>query len=316
MDGLISLDEIRAAVERLAPFVLRTPLRRLGAAGPWLKGEHLQPVGSFKLRGAVNTLLLLGDAARVGVVAHSSGNHAIAVAHASALLGVPATVVMPSDAPAVKIERTRALGAVVELVGPSSAERAARAEQLATDRGQPLVEPYDSRAVLAATATIAVEVLEDLPEAQPVIYVPVSGGGLAGGIAAGAKALDPAVRIVAVEPEVAADYVASRAAGRPVALPAAQMARTAADGLRVQQVGELPWAHLAAFVDDAVTVSEAEIASTVARLAREARWVVEPSGAVAVAGAVGDPAGPSPSRGRVAVVSGANVALAPRAPAA
>lgn len=311
MDGLISLDEIRAAAERLAPFVVRTPLRHLQASGLWLKGEHLQPVGSFKLRGAVNTLLVLGDAARGGVVAHSSGNHAIAVAHASALLGLPATVVMPSDAPAVKIERTRALGATVELVGPSSGERAARAEHLSAEHGLPLVEPYDSRAVLAATATIAVEILEDLPEVEPTIYVPVSGGGLAGGIAAGAKALDPGVRIVAVEPEVAADFVASRAAGRPVALPAEQMAQTAADGLRVQQVGELPWAHLAAFVDDAVTVSEAQIAEEVARLAAEARWVVEPSGAVASAGARLD-AGRSRGTPPVAVVTGANVELASR----
>ncbi len=132
------------------------------------------------------------------------------------------------------------------------------------------MEPYDSRAVLAATATIAVEILEDLEAlgsaGSPVIYVPVSGGGLAGGVAAGAKLLDPRVRIVAVEPEVAADYVASRRAGERVAFTAEQMARTAADGLRVQQVGALPWPHLAAYVDDAVTVSEAEIRDAAARI--------------------------------------------------
>ena len=305
---LLDLDQVRAAHERIAPYVLRTPLLRLGADGPWLKAEHLQPVGSFKLRGAINTLLLLGGRARAGVVAHSSGNHAIAVAHAGAVLGIPVTVVVPSDAPTVKVERTRALGAAIEVVGPASADRASRAEAIAAERGLPLVEPYDSWAVLGATATIAVEVLEDHVGPPPVIYVPVSGGGLAGGVAAAAKLLDPAVRIVAVEPEVAADYVASRAAGRPVALPAEQMARTAADGLRVQQVGSLPWRHLEAFVDDAATVSEAEIAGAVRRIAAEAHQIAEPSGAVAVAAAIaGSSCGGRPSDGRVAVLSGANV---------
>lgn len=308
MADLISLDEIRAAHERIGPYVVRTPLLPFGRRpGAWLKAEHLQPVGSFKLRGAINSLLLLGDAARGGVVAHSSGNHAIAVAHAGAVLGVPVTVVMPVDAPAVKAERTRSLGAVVDVVGPASAERAARAEALSAERGLPLVEPYDSRAVLAATATIAIEVLDDLEATgagSPVLYVPVSGGGLAGGIAAGAKALDPNVRIVAVEPEVAADYVASRAAGERVALPAEQMARTAADGLRVQQVGALPWLHLQAFVDDVATVSEAQIVDAQLALARDAHQLAEPSGAVAAAALLDadDDAG----RSAVAVVSGGN----------
>lgn len=315
MADLISLDEIRAAHDRIGPYVVRTPLLPFGQRpGAWLKAEHLQPVGSFKLRGAINSLLLLGDAARGGVVAHSSGNHAIAVAHAGAVLGVPVTVVMPVDAPAVKAERTRSLGAVVDVVGKASAERAARAEALSAERGLPLVEPYDSRAVLAATATIAVEVLEDLDArgaGSPVLFVPVSGGGLAGGIATGAKALDPNVRIVAVEPEVAADYVASRMAGERVALPAEQMARTAADGLRVQQVGALPWPHLQAFVDDVATVSEAQIVDAQLALARDAHQLAEPSGAVAAAAllAAGDAAG----RGAVAIVSGGNAERFPAA---
>jgi threonine dehydratase len=310
-DGLITLEEIHAAAERLRPFVLRSPLITLGDGGIWLKAESLQPVGSFKLRGAVNRLLLLGSDARRGVVAHSSGNHAIAVAHAAAVLGVPVTVVMPDDAPAVKVERTRALGARIEVVGPASSERAQRAAELAELGGLELVEPYDSRAVLCATATIAIEVLEDRVGPPPVLYVPVSGGGLAGGVAAGAKLLDPRVRVVAVEPEVAADYLASRQAGERRPLPAEQMARTAADGLRVQQVGELPWIHLQTFVDDAVTVSEASMAAAADRVAAQAHLIVEPSGAVPVAAALAGLGAAVPPSDRVAIATGSNVERAP-----
>lgn len=304
---LIGLDEIRAAHDRIRPHVERTPLVPMAGGSVRLKAESLQPVGSFKLRGAVNTMLGLGPEERArGVVAHSSGNHAIAVAHAGAMLDIPVTVVMPSDAPRVKLQRTQALGARVVVVGPASDERMARAAELQVDEGLAPVEPYDSRAVLAATATIAVEILEDLgSDAAPVIYVPVSGGGLAGGVAAGAKLLAPGCRVVAVEPEVAADYAASRRAGDRVALPAEQMAQTGADGLRVRQVGVLPWPHLQGFVDEVVTVTEAEIAETARRIAAETGLVAEPSGAVSVAAALAD-TGP-PSAPRVAVLTGANV---------
>lgn len=308
--GLVGLEEIRAAHERIRPHVVRTPLVAMADEAVLLKAESLQPVGSFKLRGAINSMLgLTDDERRRGVVAHSSGNHAIAVAHAGAVLGIPVTVVMPSDAPAIKRERTLALGARVEVVGPASDERSARAAELALAQGLSPVEPYDSRAVLAATATIAVEILEDLAArgsvAGPVIYVPVSGGGLAGGVAAGAKLLDARVRIVAVEPEVAADYVASRRAGEPVALPAEQMARTAADGLRVQQVGAVTWPHLQAYVDDAVTVSEAEVRDAAARTWAETALVAEPSGAVSIAAALAARAGGAGGP-LVAVLTGAN----------
>ncbi|MBX3284125.1 MAG: pyridoxal-phosphate dependent enzyme [Actinobacteria bacterium] len=305
-DELVTLEEIVAAHERIRPYVARTPLVPLGSTGVLVKAESLQPVGSFKLRGAINTMLGLGEAERArGVVAHSSGNHAIAVAHAGAALGVAVTVVMPTDAPEIKRERTAALGARIVLVGPASEERQQRAAELAAAEGLTMVEPYDSRAVVAATATIALEVLEDLPEgATPTIFVPVSGGGLAGGVAAGAKLAGSGGRVVAVEPEVAADYVASRRAGRPVALPAEQMARTAADGLRVQRVGDVPWPHLLAFVDEAVTVSEAAIASAARLLRAEAELASEPSGATSVAAALAAARGDgSPI---VAVLTGAN----------
>jgi threonine dehydratase len=309
-ERLLTAEEVVAAAERIRPHVLRTPLVPLGDTGILCKAESLQPAGAFKLRGAFNTLLSLEPSAlRRGVVAHSSGNHAIAVAWAGRALGVPTTVVMPSDAPEVKLRRTRALGATVEVVGPDSDERRRRADELAAERGLQPIEPYDSFAVLAATATIAVEVLEDLRGGPPpVLLVPVSGGGLAGGVAAGAKLLDPGVRVVGVEPEVAAVALASRRAGRRVALPAEEVARTVADGLRVRRLGALTWPHVEAFVDDLVTVTEAEILGAVRRVALDARLVVEPSGAVPVAAALsGDGERSSGSGATVAVLSGGNV---------
>lgn len=310
---LVTLDQVRAAHELIRDRVLRTPLVAMSAAGVWLKAESLQSSGSFKLRGALHSILLLAEAERRrGVVAHSSGNHAVAVAMAGRLLDVPVTVVVPDDAPTVKVERTRAAGAEVVVVGPASAERAARAAELARERGLAPVEPYDSDAVIAATGTISVEILEDLAissGSEPLeLYVPVSGGGLIAGVAAAAKALDPTVRVIGVEPEIAADALASRRAGHQVSLPAEQMAATMADGLRVQRVGDRPWPHLQAFVDEIVTVSEEEIAAAVAAVADQARLVAEPSGAVPVAAALAGRASLArqPDR-RVAVLTGGNV---------
>jgi len=307
-----SLAEIEAAWVRIAPFVLRSPVVPMAVAGVWLKAENLQPSGAFKIRGAFNTLLQLSPAARArGVVAHSSGNHAIAVAMAARRLAIPATIVMPDNAPAVKRDWAAALGARMEIVGPASAERADRAARLAEERGLTLVEPYDARAIVAATGTIALEILEDLasnPADGLELYVPVSGGGLVAGVAAAAKLVHPAVRVIGVEPELAADARASRLAGERVRWPAEQVARTIADGLRVQMVGAEPWRHIQRYVDDLVMVSEAEILGAMRRVAFEARLVAEPSGAVAVAAALraqGHAAGADATR--VAVVSGGNV---------
>ncbi|MFU8815851.1 MAG: threonine ammonia-lyase [Pseudomonadales bacterium] len=309
-DPLITLEEIRAAAGRIRGHVIRTPLVPMSGAGVLLKAESLQPSGAFKLRGAFNTLLQLPEAARErGVVAHSSGNHAIAVAMAAGVLGVPATIVMPADAPQVKLAWTRALGARVEIVGPASSERSARAAALAEAHGLSMIEPYDARTVLAATGTITLEILEDLASEQPIeLYVPVSGGGLIAGVAAAAKHSRASIRVIGVEPELAADALASRMAGARTSLPGEQMARTLADGLRVQIVGALPWPHIEAFVDELVTVTEAEILETMRRVAFEARLVAEPSGAVPVAAALagrGGAGGP-PAR-RVAILSGGNV---------
>jgi threonine dehydratase len=313
-EGLVTLAEVRRAHRRIEPHIARAPLVPMAIGGVLLKAESLQRSGSFKLRGAFHHLLCLDAEARArGVVAHSSGNHAVAVALAAGALGVPATVVMPDDAPEVKRRWTAALGARVVTVGPASEERAARAAQLVDDEGLTPVEPYDSMRTIAATGSIALEVLDDIGGAGPIeLYVPISGGGLIAGVAAAAKLAGAeqgrAVRVVGVEPEVAADALASRRAGRRVSLPASDMARTLADGLRVQVVGERPWPHLEAFVDDIVTVSEAELCEAVRRCAAEARLVAEPSGAVPVAAAlVGRGGAGAPPADRVAVLTGGNV---------
>jgi threonine dehydratase len=308
---LVTLDEIAAARARIRPYVLHTPLVALAASGVLLKAESLQPSGAFKLRGAFNTLLQLSAEARArGVVAHSSGNHAVAVAMAAARLGIPATLVMPSDAPAVKRGWTRALGAAFELVGPASSERAERAAQLAEAHGLTLVEPYDAREIIAATGTIALEILESLGTDRPLeLYVPVSGGGLIAGIAAAARLTTGNVRVIGVEPDVAADALASRRAGQRTRLPAEQMARTLADGLRVQIVGARTWPHIEAYVDELVTVPESELLPGMARVAREARLVAEPSAVVSVLAAVaGCGGGGAPAERRVAILTGGNVA--------
>lgn len=318
-EDLVTLAEVLDAHRRIQPFVVRTPLVSLTDANPGsellLKAESLQPSGAFKLRGAFNSLLqLTGDEQERGVVAHSSGNHAVAVAHAGAVLGIRTVIVMPHDAPTSKLERTRRLGAELVLVGSGSNERVARADELVAHHGLCLVEPYNSTAVVAATGTISVEIVEDHPDGPggvAEIYVPVSGGGLAAGVAAAAKQLDPDIRLIGVEPEVAADARASWEAGRIVELPAEQMARTAADGLRVQKVGSLTWPHLQAFVDEIVTVSESEISSAMRSVATGARLVAEPSGATPIAAAlVGRGGTGAPLRRRVAVLTGGNVDLA------
>jgi threonine dehydratase len=307
---VIGLDEIRAAHERIAPHVVRTPVVALGSGGPWLKAESLQPTGAFKLRGAINTVLQLDDEQRRrGIIAHSSGNHAIAVAEAGARLGVPTTVVMPANAPAVKVDGTRARGATVVLVGPASSERVAEAQRRAAEDGLTLVEPYDSASIVAATATITVELLEDRPEIEE-IYVPISGGGLAAGVARAAALLAPSVRVVGVEPELAAAALAGRRAGHQVTLPAEDMARTIADGLRVQRVGDVPWPYIDAHIAEIVTVSEDEIRDAMRAVVTGSRLVAEPSGAVPVAAALAarGGGGASPAR-RAAVLSGGNVEL-------
>jgi threonine dehydratase len=282
---LVGLDRIRAAAEVLRGVAAHTPLVPFGPAERrwYLKAESLQPIGAFKLRGAYNAVASLPPAERArGVITYSSGNHAQGVARAARLLGAPAVVVMPSDAPPLKRARVEADGAEVVVVGPASEERRRVAERIAAERGLAIIPPYDDDRIIAGQGTCGLEIAEDLPEVAGVL-VPVGGGGLASGVAAAVRAIRPAARIVGVEPELAADAAASLAAGRIVEWPAELVSRTVADGTRTQSLGRRTFAHLSALLDDIVTVPEAEIVAGVRLAAEWSRLVVEPSGALTVA---------------------------------
>ncbi|KAA1422155.1 pyridoxal-phosphate dependent enzyme [Mumia zhuanghuii] len=301
--ALVSVDDIRAAAERIAATCLRTPVVPLVTADgtvPFLvKAEGLQATGAFKLRGATNAIALLDDdQRRAGVVSHSSGNHAQAVAYAAKVAGVHATIVIPENAPDVKVDATARWGAEIVRVPPE--ERLQRAEQIASDTGAELIPPYDDARVIAGQGTVGLEIVEQVADLD-VVVVPVSGGGLVSGIAAAVKALRPDVRVIAVEPELAGDLAEGWAAGERRVWPVADTQRTVADGLRTDSVGLLNWDHIAAFVDDVVTVSEDEILTAVGTVVRGARLVVEASGAVAAAALLHD---------RVEVGGGVAVAIA------
>ena len=308
---MIGLDDIATARRRLQGVALRTPLVPCpgGALNRalYLKPESLQPTGAFKLRGAYNRISVLSAEERGrGVVAHSSGNHAQAVAYAARALNTRAVIVMPREAPRGKLDATAALGAEVVLVGPDSAERSRRAEELSVEHGYVPVPPYDDEVLMAGQGTIGAEILEDLPEVESVL-VPVSGGGLIGGISAAIKLSRPEVRVIGVEPELAADARASLKSGKLVEFAADQVSRTVADGLRVQRLGDVPFEHVRAFVDDIVTVTEEEILEAMRRLALRVRLVAEPSGAVTFAAHLFHGEELPTSRLTVAVISGGNV---------
>ena len=309
MPELVSIDEIRAAAARLDGVALRTPLVPFPRIEPplLLKPESLQPTGSFKLRGAYTAISALSaEARRRGVVAHSSGNHAQAVAYAAALLHVPATVVIPANAPSVKIAATRACGAEVIISEPGLPARLAATDELVARHGYTIIPPFDDRGVIAGQGTVGLEIAVDCPAAD-LVLCPISGGGLISGIAAAVKALCPAAKIIGVEPELAADARDSFRQRQRVAWPSAQTQRTVADALRVEQIGELPLQHMLSFVHDVVTVSEDEICEAVRRLALEARLVAEPGGAVAVAACLFRTSELPAARIRVAVLSGGNI---------
>lgn len=303
-EDLVSLDAIRAAADRIAPYVCKTPIVPMTPSGLRLKAENLQPVGAFKIRGAFNAILSLNEDERTrGVIAHSSGNHAQAVAYAAQKLGVKAVIVIPDNAPTIKVESTRRWGAEIHLVDFMGNARYEVAAELAERHGYVVVPPFDSASIIAGTGTIGLEILEQAPDVRAV-YVPVSGGGLVSGVAAAIKQSRGDVRVIGVEPELANDAQQSFRKGERVSVPPEQTVRTMADGLRVSQVGKIPWEHIRGYVDDIVTVSEGQIADAMRRIASEARLVAEPSGAVSVAAAL---VNQDDLNNSVAVVSGGNV---------
>jgi len=311
-ETLVSLETIRAAAARIAGIAVKTPLVHApfpGVAGNvWLKAESLQPIGAFKIRGAANKILQLTpeEIAR-GVITYSSGNHAQGVAYAARAVGAKAVIVMPSNAPAIKRAATIALGAEVVDVGPASSERLAKAEELVRQHGYVVVPPYDDEKIIAGQATCGLEIVDEIPDVDLVLS-PVSGGGLLSGVAAAVKQLRPEAKVIGVEPELAGDAAESYRTGKVVEWPAELTSRTIADGLRTQSVGRRNFAHIQAFVDGIITVTEAEIRAAMRAIVATARLAPEPSGAVTTAALLFHAAELPAYRKAVAVVSGGNVA--------
>jgi threonine dehydratase len=296
----LTIETVREAQRRIAPYVLRTPLLRHALGGDCellLKPESLQATGAFKLRGAFNKMSRLPPDCP-GVVAHSSGNHAQAVARAAKVLGIRAVIVMPSDAPPLKRGRTEADGAEVVVVGPDSDERARKAEELARERGLVPVPPFDDPLIAAGQGSCALELLEDAGSLHR-FYAPVSGGGLMAGCAVVVRALCPEAEIIGVEPEDANDTQLSLLAGERRKVPPP---RTIADGLRVRTPGAFTWPVLARHLSRVELVTDEELLEAMAFALRELRLVLEPSGAASLAVALRE------GRGRCgAILSGGNV---------
>jgi threonine dehydratase len=313
---LVDLETIRAAAKRIAHVAMRTPL--VPAAFPGLSGygankeirlkaESLQPIGAFKMRGAANKILQLspGEIAR-GVITYSSGNHAQAVAYAAREVGAKAVIVMPSNAPAIKRASTIALGAEVVDVGVASSERLEMAEKLVREHGYVVVPPYDDEHIIAGQATCGLEIVDEWQDVD-LVLTPVSGGGLLGGVAAAVKQSRPQAKVFGVEPELAGDATESFKTGKIVSWGAELTSRTIADGLRTQSVGVRNFAHIQAFVDGIITVTEAEIRAAMRAIVAATRLVPEPSGAVPVAALLFHAAELPPYQKAAAVVSGGNV---------
>ena len=311
LEPFVTVDEIKAARERIRPAAVYTPLLEvaLQAAKPssphalFLKCENFQPMGAFKIRGAYNMISQLPkERLERGVITYSSGNHGQAVALAAQKVGAHAVIVMPTTAPQVKIDGCKSYGAEVIMAGTTSIDRQGRAEAEARERGLTIVPPFDHRQIIIGQGTVGLEILEQCPGVGTV-FVPAGGGGLASGTAAAIKQSKPSVRIVVVEPAGAPKMTKSLEAGQPTTLPSS---KSIADGLMNLRPGDLTFAHIQKFADEVVTVGEGDIAKAVGWLSRHARIVAEPSGAVTTAAVnlgLGHPTGTI-----VAIVTGGNVA--------
>lgn len=308
----IQFDDVRAAQARLSGVIHQTPvltsrtLDDLTGAQVYLKAESFQRTGAFKFRGAYNAVSQLPEAARPrGVVAFSSGNHAQAVAHAAALLGVPAAIVMPEDAPPTKIAATKGYGAEVVIYDRYRANRAEISAQLAAERGATLIPPYDHPDVIAGNGTAVLDLLDDVGELD-LLIVCVGGGGLIAGSATAARGLFPEIEIVGVEPAAGDDWARSYASGRRESL--AEVPVTIADGQQTQAPGELTWPIARRYVGQIALVTDDEIRQAMAFLFERLKIVVEPSGASAFAALLAGKLDVSQKRVGV-TISGGNIGL-------
>jgi threonine dehydratase len=309
---ILSLDDVRAAAERLSGVAHRTPVltsrtlnERTGATA-FLKAECLQRGGAFKFRGAYTMISSLSPKERAaGVVAYSSGNHAQAVSLAARIVGTSATILMPADTPAAKLDATRGYGAEVVTYDRYTEDREALGAALAEERGFVLVPPYEHPLIMAGQGTSALELLEDAPDLD-VLLVPVGGGGLIAGCATAAKAIRRGIRVIGVEPEAGDDTRRSLEAGERVRIP---VPRTIADGQQADIPGEMTFAVNRHVVDQIVTVSDSEIVDAMAFLFDRMKLVTEPSGASAAAALLAGRADADGARVGV-IISGGNVGAA------
>ena len=280
--GSINLDTVRAALERIRPYIHRTPvltnswLNDACRASLFFKCENFQKVGAFKARGATNAVFALDETtARLGVATHSSGNHGAAVARAAKLRGIPAHIVMPSNSAKVKIRAVEGYSAQVAFCEPTEESREIKCAEVINKTGATLIHSFENEHVIAGQGTAAMELLEDIPNLD-VIMCPVGGGGLLSGTAIAAKSMRPQVKVIAVEPQNADDAAQSFRAGRRLVT---EKRFTIADGLRTN-IGEPNFAIIQQYVDDIVTVSEEAIVSAMRTIWETMKIVIEPSAAV------------------------------------
>jgi threonine dehydratase len=307
MTTLITLNDLRAAQRRLDGVVYHTPLLPYHHDSVWFKPEMFQPIGSFKLRGAYNRIAALTPEIRAqGVIAYSSGNHAQGVAYAARAMGIPATIVMPSNAPEIKIKATRALGAHVVLYDPVTEVREEVAAKLMVGQNWTLVPPFDDPYVIAGQGTIGLEIFEDLPRVD-LVLAPIGGGGLLSGLSTAIKSLNPAIKVIGVEPSLADDAQQSLRSGTIQKNDSAKAIRSMADGVRTPSLSELTFAHVQHYVDDIITVSEKEIRAATRRLILGAKLVTEPSGALPFAAYLFHRDALPPAHNIVMVLSGGNI---------
>ncbi len=283
----IELADVEAAAERIAPFAVRTPViestnlsARVGAQ-IFCKAESLQRTGSFKFRGATNSIAALTDEERAeGIITYSSGNHGQAISRAAGLHGCKATVIMPLDAPAMKRAATEHWGADIVEYDRYDEDRPAVAARVHAERGGVIIPPFNHRHVMAGQGTVGLELIDQVADLD-MIFVCLGGGGLLSGVSTVAKAHNPDIIVVGVEPEAGDDHIRSRSAGHIVSLP--EVPRTIADGQQTMAPGELTWSVNATKCDEFTTVSDDEIVSTMRLLFDHHKLVVEPSGATALA---------------------------------
>lgn len=307
---MVTINDVYAAQKRIAPLIHKTPifqstlLSKLCGNNIFLKGEHLQKTGSFKIRGATNKVKVAVQQGAKKITTASSGNHGQAVAYIANELKIPATIVVPKDINSSKEAAIQAYNGHVEKYGLTSEERLPRAKQLAEEEGGVYIPPYDDPYVIAGQGTIALELLEQIEDID-IVLVPIGGGGLISGILTIIKELKPTIKVIGVEPEIAKDTYLSLQKGKIISI---KETTTIADGLRTNQPGDLTFPIIQKYIDDIVLVSESGIRRAMFFVLERTKQLIEPSSAVTVAAAMYNKIKVT-NKNVVCVISGGNVDL-------